>query len=46
MSSNLDQLALQAKNGSNAALEQIVRELQDRMHHLSMRMLVNPDYAL
>lgn len=42
---NLDQLAKQSQGGSKAALEELVRNLQDRMHHLAMRILVNPDDA-
>ena len=35
-----------AKNGDRAALEAVVRDVQDNVHRLAMRILVNPDDAL
>lgn len=46
MKDDLNKLALEAQNGSQSALERLVRAVQDRVHHLAMRMLVNPDDAL
>lgn len=45
MSDDLDKLVGKAQNGDQSALEQVVRDIQDRVHHLSMRMLVNPEDA-
>ncbi len=46
MSTNLNTLASDAQQGDQEALEEIVRQIQDRVHHLAMRMLVNPEDAL
>ena len=40
-----NELVATAQNGSQAALEGLVRVCQDRVHRLAMRMLVNPDDA-
>jgi len=45
MSDNLYQLVRDAQRGDRVALEQVVRNIQDSVHHLSMRMLVNPEDA-
>lgn len=34
-----------AQQGDRKALEAVVRQVQDRVHHLAMRMLVNPEDA-
>lgn len=34
-----------AQRGEQKALEAVVRQVQDRVHHLAMRMLVNPEDA-
>ena len=34
-----------AQRGNREALEAVVRQIQDRVHHLAMRMLVNPEDA-
>ena len=46
MSSTLEALVKSAQNGDQAALENVVRAIQDTVHHLAMRMLVNPADAL
>jgi len=43
---NLNNLVSAAQQGDKNALESLVRRIQDRVHHLAMRMLVNPDDAL
>ncbi len=43
---SLDQLVGQAQAGDEAALEAVVRAVQDRVHRLAVRMLVNPEDAL
>jgi RNA polymerase sigma factor (sigma-70 family) len=45
MIDNLNQLVIKAQNGEQSALEEVVRNIQDKVHHLSMRILVNPDDA-
>ncbi len=46
MSDTLEALVEKAQNGDQAALEDVVRAIQDNVHHLAMRMLVNPADAL
>ena len=46
MSENLNNLVSAAQQGDKNALEDLVRRIQDRVHHLAMRMLVNPDDAM
>ncbi|MEH6631223.1 MAG: RNA polymerase sigma factor [Halopseudomonas aestusnigri] len=46
MSDRLNEIVERAKTGDQKALEGVVREVQDQVHHLAMRMLVNPDDAL
>ena len=46
MSDKLKQQVEAAIAGDQKALEYVVREIQDQVHHLAMRMLVNPDDAL
>ncbi|MCH8181706.1 MAG: RNA polymerase sigma factor [Proteobacteria bacterium] len=46
MTVNLDDLVSAAQRGDQDALEGVVRGIQDRVHHLAMRMLVNPEDAL
>ena len=46
MSNSLNDLVSAAQQGDRAALEGVVRSVQDRVHHLAMRMLVDPDDAL
>lgn len=36
---NLEELVMEARSGSGAALEEVVRRLQDRVYRLSLRML-------
>jgi len=45
MGDDLNMLVNKAKLGDQAALEHVVRNVQDKVHHLSMRILVNPDDA-
>jgi len=45
MKTNLHKLVIEAQSGDHAALEEVVRNIQDNIHHLSMRILVNPDDA-
>ncbi len=45
MTTDLNQLAKSARQGDRKALENLVRAVQDRIYHLSMRMLVDPDAA-
>jgi len=45
MHDDLTKLVSEAQNGDQLALEQIVRNIQDRVHQLSMRLLVNPEDA-
>ncbi|CAM2011403.1 RNA polymerase sigma factor [Acanthopleuribacter pedis] len=42
----LETLVSKAQNGDKDALEGVVQAIQDDVHHLAMRMLVNPDDAL
>jgi len=42
MNDDFNKLVSAAQKGDHLALEQVVRSIQDRVHHLSMRMLVNP----
>lgn len=42
----LDILVRAAQAGDRDALGEVVRQIQDRVHHLAMRMLVNPEDAL
>lgn len=44
--SELSRLAERAQGGDRDALEQLVRLIQDRVHHLAVRMLFNPEDAL
>jgi len=46
LTNNLNILAMEAQRGSQSALEDLVRAIQDRVHHMAMRVLVNPDDAL
>ncbi len=46
VSDKLDDLVSAAQQGDRDALEGVVCRIQDRVHHLSMRMLVNPEDAL
>lgn len=41
----MPELVSKAQNGDQTALEEVVRNVQDRVHHLSMRILVNPEDA-
>lgn len=45
MNDNLYKIITDAQNGDQLALEQVVRSIQDNVHHLAMRILVNPDDA-
>ncbi|MFV2059585.1 MAG: RNA polymerase sigma factor [Gammaproteobacteria bacterium] len=45
MIEQFNQVVIDAQNGEQSALEQVVRNIQDRVHHLAMRILVNPDDA-
>lgn len=45
MSDSQNSLVDAAKAGSQTALEALVRSVQDQVHHLATRMLVNPDDA-
>ncbi len=45
MQKNLEYLATAAQTGDQVALEKLVQEIQDQIHHLAMRILVNPDDA-
>jgi len=45
MSERLNGLVREAQAGDQMALEKVVRDIQDRAHHLSMRILVNPEDA-
>jgi RNA polymerase sigma factor (sigma-70 family) len=44
-SDDWNNLVAAAQQGDRRALEDIIRGMQDRVHHLAMRMLVNPDDA-
>jgi RNA polymerase sigma factor (sigma-70 family) len=46
MSDDLRAQIDEAKKGNHAALETVVRAVQDSVHRLAMRMLANPDDAL
>lgn len=43
--SNLDEQVREAQMGNNVALENVVRAVQDYIHHLAMRILVRPEDA-
>ena len=45
MQKTLEQLVSAAQAGDQAALKNLVQEIQDQIHHLAMRMMVNPDDA-
>lgn len=45
MTTDLNKLANSAQAGDRKALENLVRAVQDRVYHLAMRMLVDPDDA-
>ncbi|WP_417455432.1 RNA polymerase sigma factor [Kiloniella sp.] len=45
MQTTLEQLVSAAQAGDRAALKNLVQEIQDQIHHLAMRMMVNPDDA-
>ncbi|WP_085899636.1 RNA polymerase sigma factor [Kiloniella majae] len=45
MQTTLEHLVTAAQAGDQAALEKLVQNIQDQIHHLAMRMLVNPDDA-
>lgn len=45
MGENLERLVEAAEQGDQAALEAVVRGVQDQIHHLAMRILVNPEDA-
>ena len=45
MNDNLYTIIKNAQNGDQLALEQVVRSIQDNVHHLAMRILVNPEDA-
>lgn len=45
METSLNEDVVAAQQGDRKALEAIVREVQGRVHHLAMRMLVNPEDA-
>jgi len=45
MNNNLHKLVIEAQDGDHAALEEVVRNIQNNIYHLSMRILVNPDDA-
>ncbi len=42
MNNNLHKLVVDAQDGDHIALEKLVRNIQDDIYHLSMRILVNP----
>lgn len=46
MKDGLEHLVEEAKAGDRIALEDVLRGIQDAVHHLAMRILVNPDDAL
>ncbi len=46
MSNRLNEIIERAIAGDKKALGEVVREIQDSVHHLAMRMLINPDDAL
>lgn len=45
LTEQLDRDVVAAQQGDRQALEAVVRQIQDRVHHLSMRMLVDPEDA-
>ncbi len=45
VSENINDLVSAAQQGGKNALEDLVRRVQDRVHHLAIRMLVNPEDA-
>ena len=46
MTDALNKIVEAAQDGDQAALEEVVRSVQDRVHHIAMRMLVNKEDAL
>jgi len=42
---DLNAIVKSAQSGDRAALEDVVRTVQDRVHHLALRMLANPEDA-
>lgn len=46
MNDELNRIVRAAQQGNRDALEAVVRQVQDRVHHLAMRILVNPEDAL
>lgn len=40
------QIIVEAQKGNSKALETLVRHIQDRVHHLAIRMLVDPEQAM
>ncbi len=46
MNQNLDTQVTLAQTGDKDALEHVIRDVQDKVHHLAMRFLVNPEDAL
>ena len=45
MHKTLEQLVSTAQAGDQPALRELIQEIQDQIHHLAMRMLVNPEDA-
>ncbi len=45
MNNSLHELVIEAQSGNHTALEDVVRNIQDDIYHLSMRILVNLDDA-
>ncbi|WP_120497246.1 RNA polymerase sigma factor [Kiloniella sp. EL199] len=45
MQKTLEHLVTAAQTGDQVALEKLVQNVQDQIHHLAMRILVNPDDA-
>ena len=45
MGQSINSIVAQAQQGDAAALEQLVKHIQDRVHRLAMRMLVDPGLA-
>lgn len=45
MQKTLEELVSAAQAGDQSALKNLVQEVQDQIHHLAMRMMVNPDDA-
>ena len=46
MDDNLYTQVEDTQNGAQLALEQVVRSIQDNVHHLSMRILVSPEVVM